>query len=33
MKLYFLDWVGTVLGISFKVAGRSYGAADKRALD
>jgi hypothetical protein len=33
MKLFIIDWVGILLGISFKIAGRPYGAADKRALD
>jgi hypothetical protein len=33
MKLRILDWMGMVLGISFKVAGRPYGATDRRELD
>jgi hypothetical protein len=33
MKLRILDWMGVFFGITFKVAGRPYGATDRRELD
>jgi hypothetical protein len=33
MKIAILSWLGRVMGVSFKVAGVPYGAADRREIE